>query len=324
VIVECTQVERLRHKNMRILVTGATGFIGKALVKKLSESSSHDIICLVRNPHKAESLKPLGVKLIYADITEKGSLNKILDYEVDVIFHCAGCVKNKNPDLLHKVNVLGTENICELAKGLKAKRFIYISSVAVVSGNPQVPLKEDLPFSATNIYGQSKIEAEKIVLQYRQKDLPVVIIRPPMVYGEAEPHMLKLLVFLIKRRWLPLINEGKSKFHLAYVKNVVDFMIFALDNDECLKESFFVADKEVFNVAEVFSIIGQAVGAKKPIKLSKFLGGLLLKLPHIGKKVGFFLKDRVYSIERAESLGFSPGYSAEENLTKSARSFLKG
>ena len=277
----------------------------------------------MRNPNKVEYLKGLGLKLIYADITQKYSLTKLFRYKFDILFHCAAYVKNKNPDLLYKVNALGTENICELAWRMGVKRLIYLSSVSVVSGNKNVPLVEGLPFSATNIYGSSKIEAEKRVIGYRKRGLPAVIIRPPMVYGADEPHMLKLLMKLLKYRLLPVLNNGVNKLHLVYVKNVTQALIYAMGPQEFLSGSYFVADSEALSSAEVFSIIANAVGSKGPVSLPRLLNPFLLNMPFIGKKFAFFTKDRVYSIERIKSLGFLPAHDARQSLANSVKGLAK-
>ncbi len=308
---------------MNILITGATGFIGKHLVEELSKKNEHNIFCLVRNPRKAKALEPLGVKLIYADITQKSSLDKLLSYKINVIFHTAAFVENKNPALLYRVNVLGSKNICELALRLGVDRFVYTSTVAVISGNIQVPLTEDLPFKATNIYGKSKIEAEKIVRRYREKGLKTIIVRPPMVYGEGEPHMLRFLLFITKYRLFPLVDRGKSKLHLGYVKNIVSAMIFLLDKEEALEGSFFLGDDEVLTVREVFDVFAKALKVKPLPNVPSWVKPILISLPFIGKRIGFFSKDRVYSLERIGFLGFKAHSKARESLEMSAQSFLR-
>ncbi|MBU2541641.1 MAG: NAD(P)-dependent oxidoreductase [Candidatus Omnitrophica bacterium] len=303
---------------MNILVTGATGFIGRHLVEELSKSHAN-IFCLVRKASNTKILEPYGVKFIYADITEFDSLFKNINEKIDVIFHCAGYVLNDNIDALHKVNVRGTENICRLALKLAVERVIYLSSVSVVSGNPHIPLVEDLPFVATNIYAESKIEAEKVVLEYRKKGLEVVILRPCMVYGEDEPHLLKRMLHLLKYRLLPLVNKGESKFHLVYVKNVVDAMIFSLRNDEFLKGTFFVADRDVLTTKEVMNIMASAISARPPYEISRRFTPFLLAFPYAGRRLKFFLKDRVYSQEKITATGFRHSYPIKESLATSCR-----
>ena len=261
----------------------------------------------------------MGVEIISGDITDRKSLGKLNTYKFALVFHCAGYVENSNPENLKKVNIVGTRNICEFTLAQGVERLVYLSTVAVVSGNKEVPLKEDLPFYATNIYGESKLQAEKIVWEYRAKGLKVVILRPPMIYGEDEPHLMKLLLKLLKIRMLPLVNDGISKLHLAYVENVVAAMIFCLDKPECLKDSFFVADKEVLTTGEIFHIFAQAIGAEPPCLLPKPIESILLNFPFVGKKLKFFIKDRVYSTQKLEALGFKPPYPAKDSLLKSAQ-----
>lgn len=298
---------------MNILITGATGFIGRYLVERLTKSQTHSLFCLIHKRRNQNILKCYGPEFIYGDIAAGESLRKILDYKIDVIFHCAGCFYNKGNNLLHKVNVIGTENICKLAMKLKVKRLVHLSSVAVVSGNSQIPLKEDLPFRASSIYGKSKIEAEKVVLKYRDKGLRAVILRPCMVYGKGASHITGKILAGLKYRVLPLIDKGKRKLHMVFVKNLVEAMVFSLSKDEFLKGSFFVADKDVLTVRELFIVFSKALNVKPPLSIPGFLNNFLLRFSFIGKKFSLFSKDRVYSIKRIELLGFCPPYSLKNN-----------
>ncbi|RKY34143.1 MAG: hypothetical protein DRP78_06985 [Candidatus Omnitrophota bacterium] len=308
---------------MNILITGATGFIGRNLVQELAKSSENKLICLVRSKIKAKRLDLYGVRCIYADITQLPELEEKMTENIDLIFHCAGYVSNKDKQKLDQVNVVGTENVCKLALKLKARKMVYLSSVAVISGNLQTPLTEDLPYKATNPYGESKIAAEKKVLQYRKLGLKAVILRPCMVYGEQEPHLLKTFIFLLKFRLMPLLNKGANKFHLVYVKNVIDAMIFSLHNDAFLKGTFFIADKEVLSNKQVMLIIAQAVNAPMPLSLPDFMTKILIQLPYVGRKFRFFIKDRVYSTKSIQRLSFKHKYPAQQSLSQSCKAILK-
>ena len=308
---------------MNILITGATGFIGSRLVKRLAEEGSHKLYCFVRKTSRTDFLKSLGSNLIYADIADAKSLEKALKYKIDTVFHCAAYVNDRDWGRLYKANVIGTENICGLALKLGVERMVYLSSVAVVSGNPQVPLTEELPYSATNLYGLSKIEAEKKVLEYKELGLNTVTLRPCMVYGEGEPHLMGLLLFFLKHRLLPIIGEGKNKMHLAYVGNVIDAMILSLQKSRMLSGSYFVADDEVLTVKEILSILSRAINGREPAKMPYWAVSVLLKTPFINKRLQFFQKDRVYDISRIKSEGFNARFHAEDSLAKSAGFWLK-
>jgi nucleoside-diphosphate-sugar epimerase len=304
---------------VKILVTGATGFIGRNIVEDLLKQG-HEVHGLVRRSSKSAFLANKGVQLVYGDIVDSKSLDSVSG-KFDAVFHCAALVDNKNWQNLRLVNVIGTENVCKLCLRLAVRKLIYLSSVAVVSGHFRVPLVEDLPYSSINLYGKSKIEAEKIVWDYRYKGLASVILRPPMVYGEGEPHLFKLILFLVKHRLFPVINAGKTRLHLGYVKNVSGAAVAALDNEDFLKQTYFVADKEVLTVGEIYSILAEAISAAKPFILPESFTPLLVNIPWLGKRIGFFLKDRIYDTSRIEALGYEPEYKAREALARSARDF---
>ncbi|MFA7676693.1 MAG: NAD-dependent epimerase/dehydratase family protein [Candidatus Omnitrophota bacterium] len=305
-----------------ILIIGSTGFIGRHLLRKLISLKQYNIFCLIRNPQAAVDSQFYGVKTILADINDKNLSSKLRQYDIGVIFHCAGYVGNKSPCLLNRINLKGTENVCKLAIELNIERLVYLSSVAVVSGNQNIPLTEDLPFCATNIYGESKLEAEKKVLEYRSKGLRAVILRPPMVYGPDEPHLSRLLLGLLKLRLLPLIKGAQSRFHLVYVENLVEAMIFVMDKESFLEGSFFVADEEILTTAQVFRAMARAIGAKDPFVLGRRLENIILGIPFVGKKLKFFTKDRVYSTQQIKALGFRCPYPARESLIKSAKAIV--
>ena len=115
---------------MKILVTGATGFIGSYLVKELV-SQGHEVHALVRK----QNSKVLGARLVYGDITDGSSLRPLQEYGFEAVFHCAGLVKEKGWKELYRTNVSGTENVCRLAKNCGVKRLVYTSSVSVVSNS---------------------------------------------------------------------------------------------------------------------------------------------------------------------------------------------
>jgi nucleoside-diphosphate-sugar epimerase len=306
-------------EKMKVLVTGATGFIGGSIVEDLVKEG-HEVFALVRKTSLIDHLVSLGVKFVFGDITDKDSLYAITG-KFDAIFHCAAYVDDKNREKLKLVNIKGTESVCKLALRLSAGRLIYLSSVAVVSGHFQVPLTEDLSYSATNLYGESKIEAERIVWDFRRKGLPSAILRPPMVYGENEPHLLKIILFLIKHRLFPIVGGGKNKLHLGYVKNISQAAIMALHNENFLKGAYFVADKEILSTGEIYSILAQTIKAAKPVIIPAGLSVFLSKTPWLGRKIDLFLKDRVYDISRIEMLGYKPRVKAQEALIRSARYF---
>ncbi len=309
---------------MKILVTGATGFIGKRLSKRLVQNG-YEVICTGRMLSK---LGPLldKVRAIRLDIEDPAVFREVLGIErPDMVFHCAALVNDNSPlDKLMRVNRGGTRNVLDACVKEDIEKVVYLSSISVINGNPQTPLTDDLPYSATNQYGESKIAAERIAFLYRKKGLKISIIRPVMVYGEDEPHLLGLLSRLIRRRLLPVVGSGCNKLQLVSVDNVVDVMMLALDNDAAYDGTYIVADKEILTAKEFIRYIAKVQNAPLPFDVPDNVVSFLARLPFIAKKVSFFKKERTYSIQRIiENLGYIPKVSTRDGLKKAVLSYGK-
>ena len=299
---------------MKILITGATGFIGRHLAVRLA-SEGHRVICGGRSFGKIAHL--LGkTKTYYVNLENKRSILDVLEREKpDLIYHCAAEVESSDLDLLLRVNTKGTENVLSacLEKGIK--RVVYLSSVSVISGNPEMPRRDDFPYKANNNYGISKIEAEKIAINYRKKGLKVAIFRPCMVYGKGEPHALGKLIELVRRRLVPIFGKGETKIHLVSVENVVDALLLPLLNEKAYEGTYLVADKDIPTVKELIETTANVIGAKTPIRLPRVLAVIFSKIPLVERVASLFLKNRTYSIENLEKkLSYTPRVSVYDGF----------
>lgn len=306
---------------MRILVTGATGFIGGNLIDALLRQG-HEVFTLVRTVSNVSPLAGKPVTLVYGDITDRPTLKPLETYRFDAVYHCAAFVSDKDLARLYKVNVAGTEAVCAFCMAVRVPRLIFISSVAVVSGNEAVPLVEDMPYKATNLYGLSKMEAEKLVLGYRKQGLNAAIIRPSMVYGPGEPHAMPWLLRLLRFGVLPVLDGGRNKMHLAYIGNVVNALVEALTNDAFLQGAFFIADDEILTTRRIFETLAQGLGSLRPVVLPPGFTPLFRKIPYIDRAIGFFTKDRVYDISRIRATGYTNNHHAVESLRFTASSWI--
>ena len=306
---------------MKILVTGATGFIGRNLVEHLY-AKGHDVVCFVRRTSKVDFLKERGISLVYGDVTNAADVNMAFCKEApEAVFHCAALVMKDGRPKLFKNNVEGTLNICRASLDQGVKKLIYLSSIAVICGNSEVPLTEGLSYKSSNTYGESKISAERIVMDFREEGLNVAIIRPSMVYGEDEPHALDRILKLAEKRLIPVFDVAmNAKLHLVYVGNVIKALDLALEKDEASCGTFMIADKEVITVKEFLGILYDELGAGTPPVISRHLVKLAMAIPLVRRRLEGFFKDRVYDITRAtEELGYDPSISTEEGLRKSVR-----
>jgi nucleoside-diphosphate-sugar epimerase len=308
---------------MKILVTGATGFIGKRLAERLV-LEGHDVICTGRRLVALGKLLP-DVKALYLDIENKESIKNIFRREKpDIVFHCAALVVSNSISRLMRANRDGTRNLFEACLSENIKKVVYLSSIAVISGNQQVPLTDDLPYAATNRYGQSKIEAEEIAISYRERGISVSVIRPVFVYGEDEPHLLGLMCRLARWRLLPIIGNGKARIHLIDIDNLVDIMMIALSNEKAYKGTYIAGDDDVLEIGEFFEYIAKCQSAKAPFRIPQAMISFFRTIPFIREKVSYFVKDRFYSIERLkQELGYTPRICVYDGLKKAIRNVSK-
>jgi len=277
-----------------------------------------EVICGIRSPARAKLFLPDDAKSARIYLEHKETISRVLREEKpDVVYHCAALVESRSIKDLRRVNRDGTKNVLEACLEAGVKKVVYLSTIAVASGNPEVPLTEDLPFKARNPYGQSKLEAEKVALEYREKGLKIAILRPCMVYGEGEPHGLPYLIKGIKRRAIPIFGKGESKLHLVSVENVVDVLILCLSKEEAYEGSFFVADKEVLTAGELLNYTASLIGARPPLVFPQVLANILAKIPILKGSADIFTRDRVYSIRRLRDvLGYVPRVSVRDGLKR--------
>jgi nucleoside-diphosphate-sugar epimerase len=315
-----------RRGGMRILVTGATGFIGKNLVKYLLPEG-HEVIALVRKTSRTDFLKEMNVPLVTADITDAEAVDAVFrETRPEAVFHCAARVIDNNEARLYKDNVSGTVNICKACYKYDVVRLVYLSSVAVIGGNPQVPLTDDLPYKASNPYGRSKIEAERVVMDFRRKGLSVSIIRPCIVYGEDEPHAFGRVLSLVDSRRIPVLDipEMDCRLHLVYIDNLVQILGLALEKDEAAGGTFMAADREIITLRKALEILYDELGKGPPPVIPAKLARFFMFVPLLRKKISRILKDRVYDTTRAvRLLGYDPVVSVEEGLRRMTRHWRK-
>jgi nucleoside-diphosphate-sugar epimerase len=214
---------------MKVLVTGATGFLGGHLTETLVEKGE-EVRALVRDTAKANNLKKLGVELCSGDLRDPASLFSAAQ-GVEIIYHCAGMVDEwGKKESFYEANVEGTKNLLEAAlkNGCKV---VHTSSLTVlaVHKSPQ-PIDETFPYSprVVDFYTETKRKGEKIVLEYSQgKGLQVTIVRPGLIWGPRDTKTLPRLIDILKKKRMFLVNGGKNRLTLSYCSNVVDGLILA-------------------------------------------------------------------------------------------------
>lgn len=244
---------------MRALITGGNGFLGGALIRRLSSEDWH-LRALVRDASARPPALPVTVEVVDGDITRPASLERALE-NVETVFHLAGLRRAAAPGPFREVNAEGTRNVCEAMVKAGARRLVLASSLAVHGpSRAGVPHVETDPYAPTEWYGESKVEAERIALQYAGR-LEVVLLRPPRIMGPGDRENLPF--FRIVQRGLQLKLAGPPRrLSLVDVDDCAEAFVLAAKSDRAPGEAFLLPGPEDTSLEELQRIAAQALGRR--------------------------------------------------------------
>ncbi len=310
--------------NSVIGITGGTGFIGRHFLNLLVRKTGgkKNIVVLVRrsSPYR-EWVERLGVRIVWGSVEDVDSLFRFVALvNRGIIVHCAGFV-GKDKKNLWRVNVGGTKNLLLAVERFGVKRLVYLSSVAVLSGNKDLPLRDDMQLRSSMDYGQSKLEAEQLVWK-AMKTIPIVILRPGMVYGEGEPHLLPLIVRMMQKGVFFLFGKMENLWHMCGIENLLWVMERAMVDESMLGKAFICADEEILTAQEIFNAIAEGIGVRRLRRIPEWVCPWLEKLPKVGDVVRFMRKVRVYDISGIRHIGYRDIVSPRDGLVRASRSIV--
>ena len=315
---------------MKYLITGATGFIGPHLVRKLV-SDGHTCRCLVRADSNVEPLKESGVELVEGDITQAETLKGIAD-GIDRVLHMATLGHMANfrvtESMFDAINVQGTQNVTTEALRAGVQRVVHCSTVAAMGICEDVPATEESLCNPHHPYGRSKLKAEQNVLSMiKDKNLPAVIIRFSMVYGPGDSRDILKLTRMAKKGLFPKVGNRPKLTPLIHVDDAIQGLLQAAENGG-VGEIYLITNRDSLPFDEIRKILQRALGVKRlPFYLPEWaaltVASLLEKIfPMLGKappvsrkNIESTLADRVFSIEKARrEIGFNPRVDPAEGL----------
>jgi 2-alkyl-3-oxoalkanoate reductase len=245
----------------KVLITGATGFIGGNLLKgNLAKGNRVRAMVLPGDPGAA-SLRERGVEVVEGDVRDFESVKKAVD-GVEIVFHCAAVVTDWAPkSLFQEVTVGGAENMCRAASAAGVSRFVDISTCDVFGIIEDKVMDESFPLKPWNEpYPDYKIQSEKIMWRYhREKGLPVTMVYPLWVFGEGDQTFVPLLADAIIKKDLIFWRKDALVWP-TYIDNLVDLLLFISDDPRAVGNGYLVHDGEYTTLQEFCAEIARALG----------------------------------------------------------------
>ncbi len=249
---------------MKYFVTGATGFVGGVLAKRLREAG-HEVNASVRSPEKAKDLQALGVKLFKGDVTDKESMREAMT-GVDGVYHVAGWykvgVKDKSGGV--QVNINGTRNVLELMQELKIPKGVYTSTLAINSDTKGQLVDETYHFTGEHLseYDRTKAEAHKLADEFIAKGLPLVIVQPGLIYGPGDTSSVRTSLLDLFKGQLPMLPR-QTAMCWAHVDDIVHGHILSMEKGK-VGESYIICG-EKYELYEAFKLAAQTAGVRAPM-----------------------------------------------------------
>lgn len=317
---------------MNILITGATGFIGRHLAGALSKTFS--VRCLVRKSSDITPLKDLNVDIAYGDLLVKESLGLALD-GIDLVYHLAGEVYSRRKQDYYEGNVLATQNLLEACKEKGTKRIVFLSSTGVYKpSTTRTPVTEECECGPVSIYGKTKLDAEGLIKKY---DIPWVIVRASLIYGPHQKSMLNRFFHdAITKGKIYIFGNGDNLRSLCFIDNLVDGLVLLVDRPDIVGKTYILSDNIPYTYNEVIGTASKAIQQKlRVVQLPSFLGNISLKINSlIGNVFGLFLVElyaihktqlhEAYDITKAKKeIGYNPSITLEKGIRRTAE-WIKG
>jgi nucleoside-diphosphate-sugar epimerase len=314
---------------MKYLITGGSGFLGINLTRYLL-NKGHEVICYdIADFDYPERDR---ITFIKADIRDRAALDRAMP-GVHIVVHTAAALPLYSKEDIYTTDVIGTRNVVEAAYQAGVERLIHISSTAVYGIPDHHPIYEDDPLHGVGPYGEAKIEAERICLEYRQKGMCIPIIRPKSFIGPERLGVFALLYDWARDgRGFPVLGNGKNRYQYLDVEDLCDAIyLCATLPRERVNDTFNIGAKEFGTVAEDFQAVLDYAGHGKKVK--PFPAGPVILGLRILEALGLsplykwvyetIAKDSFVSIEKAERvLGFRPKYSNKDALLRNFQWYL--
>jgi UDP-glucose 4-epimerase len=309
---------------VRILVTGASGFIGNLLVRALQTAGQK-----VMAASRARVESPGIFYVPSPELGPEADWAKALD-GADIVVHLAarahfvdGKKVGKNVAIYQRANTEGAARLAQQAMAVGIRHFIFVSSIGAIAENSNTPLNPFAQDTPVTPYGRSKLAAEKAIKEMSSgTKMNYTIIRPPLVYGPGNPgNMARLLKIADTSLPLPLSALDSNRRSFVSVSNLIDLILLCLEHPAAANQTFHVSDDDDISTAELLRRMGKALG--KPVRNIPIPGSLLragLRMVGKGDWVDKLFGDLKVDIsETKRMLGWKPKVTMGEELERTAK-----
>jgi nucleoside-diphosphate-sugar epimerase len=326
-----------------VLVTGASGFIGRHLVQRMIERGWR-VSCLVRATSRIDELRSAGAQLITGDVTDRAGAERALDVsQAGIVFHLAGLVKALRTDDFARVNAGGVESVASAcADRADPPVLVVVSSLAAAGpcavGRPRVESDSPTPVSA---YGRSKLAGEQAAAKYAA-GVPISIVRPPIVFGPGDRGTLEMFRPIARWGIHVVPGRGECRYSLIHVADLVEGLLLAAERGERLHPSgppgqgvYFLAADDDPTYAELGTAMATALGKQRatvlhvPRPLMRLFGLCGDAMGRICRRPGWVNSDKIAealagswtcsSVKARTHLDWSPAAALAERQRETAQ-----
>jgi len=332
------QAQKYDELNTCVLVTGATGFSGSVLVRKLCDGGIK-VRAIARTSSNISKLDDLDIEWIRGDVFDEATIKEAIR-GAEYVFHLAAAYREARygDDYYHKVHVISTQLLARAALGLPGfKRFVHVSTIGVHGHIDDPPANESYRFAPGDVYQITKAEAELWLREFADREhLPYTVIRPAAILGPGDRRLLKIFRMALWKLF-PMLGNGQGLYHLIHVEDLTDALILAATHPKAQGEVFICANVEPIGTAEIARTVARYYGRKLrvirvpvwPFLLAADVTSAICKPlgiepPLHRRRVAFYTKDRAFDTRKIrETLGWQPRYSNQAGLEQTVRWYLE-
>lgn len=318
---------------MKILVTGGTGFTGKALSLRLLEDGHEVVVLDHKEGLRTGELRQAGATVVIGSVADRAVVDRAMQ-GVEIVHHLAAAFRDLDvPDRVYdEINVDGTRNVLDAALGEGVRKVVYCSTCGVHGNIDAPPGDERSPIAPADHYQKTKYDGEVVVGEYAERGLGTCILRPAAIYGPGDPERFLMIFRRVARGIFPMFGNGKTYYHPLFVENLVDAFILAMAPGRGEGQAYLIADDEYFEIEELVKHVARAMDTS--VRIPHFPVTPLVVAGHIceracrpigitpplfPRRVDWYRQNRAFDISKARrDLDYAPRVGIEEGLRRTA------